>query len=114
MTPVRTRARAIDAIADGVKRGLAASKFVRELAAGTDAESRWQGRRKAEMLATVADARALLSMLERDAERRDDDEALRLLARLSTELACLARMVDHEAAPLRVVRDDSSKEERTP
>lgn len=113
MTPVRTRARAIDAIADGVKRGLAASKFVRELAAGTDAESRWQGRRRAEMLATVADARALLSVLERDAERREDDDTLRTLARLATELACLARMLDHDGAALRVVRDDS-KTGRTP
>lgn len=113
MTPVRTRARAIDAIPDGVKRSMEASRFVRQLAEGNDAESRWQARRQAEQLATLAEARALLNMLERDAERRDDDEALRLLARLSTELACLARMVDHEAAPLRVVRDDS-REGRTP
>ena len=39
--------------------------------------------------------------------RREDDEALRMVARLETELACLGRMVDHEGtASLRVVRDD--------
>jgi hypothetical protein len=110
MTPTRTRARAIDAIADGVRRSLEASRFVRQIAQGTDAESRWQGRRVAEMLATVAEARALTAWLARDAERREDDEALRTIARLETELACLARMIDHEGtAPLSVVRDDRRK-----
>jgi hypothetical protein len=103
VTPTRTRARAIDAITDGVRRSLEAARFVRQLAAGTDAESRWQGRR-------VAEARALTAGLSRDAERREDDEALRTLARLETELACLARMIDHEGtAPLSVVRDDRRK-----
>ena len=107
MTPIHTRARAIDAIADGVRRGIEANRFIRQLAQGTDAESRWQGRRVAEMLATVAEARALTAWLARDAERREDDEALRMVARLETELACLGRMVDHEGtASLRVVRDD--------
>jgi len=108
LTPIHTRARAIDAIADGVKRGLEASKFVRQLAEGNDAESRWQARRQAEQLATLAEARALLDDLERDAERREDDDTLRLLARLGVELACLARMIDHSGTTLRVVRDDKA------
>ena len=108
MTPTRTRARAIDAIADGVKRSMEASRFVRQLAEGNDAESRWQARRQAEQLATLAEARALLDDLERDAERREDDDTLRLLARLGVELACLARMVDHSGTTLRAVRDDKT------
>lgn len=99
MTPA-ARARQILRGTDGVKVHLDALRFVRALAATTELAPR----RHAELTAALDRAEVEIAALARDAERREDDEALRMLVRLGTELAVVHRMVTHGL--LSEVRDD--------